>query len=484
MFCLVPYQRTEFEGRPGWMPPGTPLSAVDLRNESQQADATSTGYAVAEYDSPPENAILLDTGNVTRDRDAWAATFGYRPEGDTTVDWTWSHLMDGADDSHADACRPLRCGKPDQVELWLGGRHERPLSYTEKLVQAVLARAVLNEIRDAVEAGDLPEGMERKALKAEADRLGIDWRTLKPKTAAWRGITPLRPETTFNDPFSSGAEANLNTYGSWTTPQHAASFTTGSGYATLKGGASSGSFFAWHPTAMSLANMQADMIDVTRSGDTNYDIPAGVACRGNGSDTAYITSHYQNSLRIHSSVTGGLTQLATTTRTGSAPYRLRVYAVGSTIKGAQTGSAWDLSVTNTAVTSGLYAGMWVYGLGYVGYNTIAQGFYGKDFGQPASISTSPSSGSTAGGTAITITGTGFDDDAVVTIDGNALSGATVISSGEIRGTTPSGTAGAKNVVVTNASTGNTATLVGGFTYAAPSVGHRRPGYSIGMRVGL
>lgn len=424
---LVRYERRTEGGMTCWALPDGATSSIDLRRLSQITDPAATGHAIAVYPGDlPAGSVELDTGNATRDRDAWLSTLGFRPEGDNAVDQAWSMLLNGADDTHADACRPLRCGRADKFELWLGGKRERFTSHIDRLKQGVYVRRDLDRIFDDVTAGKLPAGIHRKSLKAEADRLGIDWQTLRSKSARWRGETALDPETTISDPFNSGAEANLNTYGSWTTPQHAASFTTGSGYATLKGGASSGSFFAWHPTAMSLANMQADMIDVTRSGDTNYDIPAGVTCRGNGSDTAYITSHYQNSLRIHSSVTGGLTQLATTTRTGSAPYRLRVYAVGSTIKGAQTGSAWDLSVTNTAVTSGLYAGMWVHGLGYVGYNTIAQGFYAEDFVAPT-VTNNTASGTF--GTGGTVQMSASDSPTSWSLTGSLPTGVSINSSG-------------------------------------------------------
>ena len=85
-------------------------------------------------------------------------------------------------------------------------------------------------------------------------------------------------------------------------------------------------------------------------------------------------------------------------------------------------------------------------------------------------SITPSSGSTAGGTSITITGTGFAAGATVTVDGNACTSIVIVSATSITCTTPAGTAGAKNVVVTHSDTGPL-TLTGGFTYqtlAAPA----------------
>src|SRR4029077_18391098 len=69
----------------------------------------------------------------------------------------------------------------------------------------------------------------------------------------------------------------------------------------------------------------------------------------------------------------------------------------------------------------------------------------------------PNSGSTNGGTVVTITGTGFVAGAGGTIGGSALTNVNVASNTSITGTTGSGTAGASNVVVTNPD-GQSATL--------------------------
>jgi len=75
----------------------------------------------------------------------------------------------------------------------------------------------------------------------------------------------------------------------------------------------------------------------------------------------------------------------------------------------------------------------------------------------------PNAGTIAGGTPITINGTGFVAGATVTIDGVACTSVVVVSAIIITAVTPSGTTGAKDVVVTNADTGF-GTKSGGFTY--------------------
>ena len=85
---------------------------------------------------------------------------------------------------------------------------------------------------------------------------------------------------------------------------------------------------------------------------------------------------------------------------------------------------------------------------------------------------SPTSGTTAGGTAVTITGTGFLAGATVRLGGTAATSVTVVSSTSITATTAAHAAGAVNVVVTNTDA-QTGTLTNGYTYTttnpAPTV---------------
>gem|GEM_PF-4323443 len=89
---------------------------------------------------------------------------------------------------------------------------------------------------------------------------------------------------------------------------------------------------------------------------------------------------------------------------------------------------------------------------------------------------SPSSGSTTGGTSVTITGSGFVSGTTVTIGGNAATISSVTAT-SITAVTPSGTAGAKDVVVTTP--GGSVTLTGGFTYVADNSGGDNGGGNTG-----
>jgi hypothetical protein len=86
---------------------------------------------------------------------------------------------------------------------------------------------------------------------------------------------------------------------------------------------------------------------------------------------------------------------------------------------------------------------------------------------PAITAISPTSGSTAGGTSVTISGTLFTGATAVTIGGVAVTGLAVVNDTTITATTPAGTTGAKNVVVTAPE--GTGTGSGLFTYVASTL---------------
>ena len=82
---------------------------------------------------------------------------------------------------------------------------------------------------------------------------------------------------------------------------------------------------------------------------------------------------------------------------------------------------------------------------------------------PTVISISPASGTNFGGTAVTITGTNFRAGATATIGGISLTSVVVVNATTITGITGVyGSSGAVDVVVSES--GQTGTLVGGFTY--------------------
>jgi formylglycine-generating enzyme required for sulfatase activity len=81
---------------------------------------------------------------------------------------------------------------------------------------------------------------------------------------------------------------------------------------------------------------------------------------------------------------------------------------------------------------------------------------------PAVNGIAPTSGPTAGGTLITLTGTNLLGATGVTVGGVACTSVQVVNSTSVTAVTPAGTAGAKSVAVTTPS--GTASLTGGFSY--------------------
>lgn len=381
---LVPYQ-WKTDGMTRWELPAGVTASIDLRRSDQISDTKATGYAIAIYPgSLPAGSVALDTGNVTRDRDAWLATLGFRPSGTNAIEWTWSQLTEGADDTHAAACRPLRTENRDRAELWLGTRYERALSATERTRQLLLCRNDLNAIFDEVVAGHLPPNMHRKALMAAARRLGLDWQTVRPAGVRWQNETAAEPATDITDDFPAGGYVALNTYNSWTTPTSTLPFTVGSGQLRIEGfvsGLANGSsHFAWNGTTLSDSNNQADFVSCT----TNNFI-GGVVCRGNGTSTGYAAACFSGNLYLY--VVTGLTNLGSIAKAAD-PVRLRVQAIGSTIKASDNGSTWSISVTNTAISSGLRVGAYLFANStYSGQYVTADSFYATDFIAAATRST-------------------------------------------------------------------------------------------------
>ena len=94
---------------------------------------------------------------------------------------------------------------------------------------------------------------------------------------------------------------------------------------------------------------------------------------------------------------------------------------------------------------------------------------------PTVTSISPTSGPAAGGTSVTITGTGFTGTTGVKIGGAAATGVSVVNSTTITATTPAGTAGTASVLVTTPGGTNAANTL--FTYVgAPTVSSISPIY--------
>jgi hypothetical protein len=93
---------------------------------------------------------------------------------------------------------------------------------------------------------------------------------------------------------------------------------------------------------------------------------------------------------------------------------------------------------------------------------IRQSKWDAEFTAPTISGITPAVGPAAGGTAVTVTGTGFTTGATVAVGGTAGTSVVVVSDEKLTFATPAKTAGAYDVTVTTA--GGTATEEDGFTY--------------------
>ena len=100
-------------------------------------------------------------------------------------------------------------------------------------------------------------------------------------------------------------------------------------------------------------------------------------------------------------------------------------------------------------------------------STLASAFTYLALAPPTLSSISPSSGSTVGGTTVTLTGTNFAAGATVTIGGVAATGVTVLSATSLRAVTGARAAGTADVVVSVGA--QSAALVRGYTYVVPGL---------------
>jgi len=127
----------------------------------------------------------------------------------------------------------------------------------------------------------------------------------------------------------------------------------------------------------------------------------------------------------------------------------------------------DIAEDETVSTTGSYSATAPNSSGAWAMQMVAFRASGQGSGNPAPTvsAISPNTGTANGGTAVTVTGTGFLSGATVTIGGTAATGVTVVSSTSITAKTPAHAAGAADVVVKNTNN-QVGTLSGGYTYTS------------------
>jgi len=113
-------------------------------------------------------------------------------------------------------------------------------------------------------------------------------------------------------------------------------------------------------------------------------------------------------------------------------------------------------------------------------STLARAFtYGFD--SPTLTSIAPATGSTAGGTAVTLSGRNFVSGAVVRFGSQLATDVALVNASTLRATTPPQPAGSVDVSVANPD-GGAALLAGGFQYSMSSPGSSGGGCSSAANV--
>jgi hypothetical protein len=149
---------------------------------------------------------------------------------------------------------------------------------------------------------------------------------------------------------------------------------------------------------------------------------------------------------------------ANTSNSTVGAYVANVGTTNATVDGLNPGTTYYFTVR---------AFYWDGSTNYIELNPIVKSGTTLSTAPPATnprvTSLRPGAGPLAGGTLITITGSGFASGATVSLGGTACTQVAVLSDTEISCITAAKTAGAVNVVVTNTDTG-VGTLTNGFTY--------------------
>ena len=159
--------------------------------------------------------------------------------------------------------------------------------------------------------------------------------------------------------------------------------------------------------------------------------------------------------------------------TGSIPLdSVYIGTIGNDGDVTWTTSANVMPVTSVEATSAV-SGNKIYvmgGMTGVDFSDFTDAVYIGTLPQaaaPTISSIAPTSGPTVGGTEFSILGNNFQSGATVTIGGATATDVNVTDANTITATTPAGSAGTADVVVTNPDS-QSATLTGGFTYSEPA----------------
>jgi hypothetical protein len=240
------------------------------------------------------------------------------------------------------------------------------------------------------------------------------------------------------------------------TPIGPTTFCTG-GSVTLSSSSATGN--QWLLNGNPLGGQTAQTLVVTTAGDYAVLVTAGTCSTPSSTTTVTVNATPNATITAPGTLVSGSTgNAASVANAGVGATYAWVIGNGSITAGAGT-----RSITFTAGTAGtLTLDVTVTAAGCPANSAASIPVAAA----PPSVTVTsvvPSTGSSLGGTAVTINGTGFNAGATVTFGGTSATAVVRVSSTKLTAVTPAHAAGAVNVIVTNTNA-STGTLTNGFTY--------------------
>lgn len=392
-YYLGPWVAVDEGSERVWTPPAGTAGLVDLGNNDQVAQATGTVRSVGFFAVPADQPVLaadwalLGRGDLRElafdaaQRSAWLSIVGTAPPvGGTLLGALWAHLTDLADETGDDTCRPLVPTVGRMLELHLGGhsvvrREAFDLAthpHAPKLIAALklhlrderLAALAGRRGRSRKEGPGPPQFVadmqfHRRLLKALLEKYRVadaDWEVLRP--TGWpQGERPLPHDTTITENFNC-TDADLDaasTQLDWTElggdlDVSSNTLVTSSGTGTTGYG-----------------RAESDLSSSDNYSQCGYYISSGSANLNPRVGTRYSSSAntcYMGQARPSSSyfrhqkvIAGTHTDLATGGTPAAGTYTLKITADGSSITLYNDGVAVVGPTTDTAISTGLRAGV-------------------------------------------------------------------------------------------------------------------------------
>ena len=362
-------------------PTGTAL--LDTRpilDQSRVGGAEMDCLFVAPFRLDDRDYELIGEGPPThirttgKHRKALQFSRGKLPQGDTLAQMLASVFTDCADPDGIDGPKPLMPSH-GRLKLTAGVElHSERFRYDRRGRSELIKTMIQRQIRDAakqVDDGELDPRKLKKILGYELRKYGLtkdDWQEFVPPSLRKRIDRADEPETTVTDDFSGTLAAWGNATGTWSI--------VGGAAAKTNLGNSSQSIV--HQTALSGSDHYSQF--QIAGGSSTTLSSASVRKVNSTTQTHYICGNYNSVLYLTKFLSGGQTNLISTSQAFSVGNTYKCEINGSALKGYVNGTE-VLSVSDSAITGNLYVAMYQFAGSVSG---TMDNFEGADLGSPPS----------------------------------------------------------------------------------------------------